>query len=247
MMDPERLMFDPGASELDRELIASWSAVRPSPASKARVLAALGVTTIAGTAAATTVGGSVAPKAAAAIGMVWLKWMAAGVVAVGVAGGVAYGVSRSEQEAPPASTTTVTTTTASAGAGHEKAAAPAAAVASSDVPVVSTNDLPRSAPATRAAPLAKPLSSAELAEQVAALDRARGALESGDATSAIGLVDAYEAHYPSGAFLQEAELLRVQSLYKKGDRAPADAAAKRFLDAYPKSPHAGRVRALLGT
>jgi outer membrane protein assembly factor BamD (BamD/ComL family) len=60
------------------------------------------------------------------------------------------------------------------------------------------------------------------------------------------LVDAYEAEYPGGAFTQEAEVVRVDALVREGNRAEAERAGKRFLSAYPKSPHAARVRTLLG-
>jgi outer membrane protein assembly factor BamD (BamD/ComL family) len=85
----------------------------------------------------------------------------------------------------------------------------------------------------------------DLASQVAALDRARSALRAGDGARARRLVDDYEARYPSGAFVQEAEIVRIEALLAQGDRPAAQTAAGRFLAQYPSSPHASRVRALV--
>jgi outer membrane protein assembly factor BamD (BamD/ComL family) len=81
---------------------------------------------------------------------------------------------------------------------------------------------------------------------VAALDRARSALRDGNSIEALRLVDDYEARYPAGAFLQEAEAVRIEALIKQGDSSGAQAAATRFLTRYPSSPHAARIRALAG-
>jgi outer membrane protein assembly factor BamD (BamD/ComL family) len=90
-----------------------------------------------------------------------------------------------------------------------------------------------------------PPAASSLAQQVAAVDRARAALDTGDAVRARHLVDSYEAEYPSGAFTQEAEVVRIEALVREGNRAEAERVGKRFLSAYPKTPHAVRVRALL--
>jgi len=46
---------------------------------------------------------------------------------------------------------------------------------------------------------------------------------------------------------QEATLLRVQALMKRGDRAAARDVAERFLASHPSSPHEQKMRRLLET
>lgn len=228
MNEMNRLVVDPRSSRLELEILASWRRESPDPAGKERMLAALGLG-LAAPIATTAAAGSLAPKAISTIGwMVWGKWIAIGVAGLAVAGGVAHSWS-----APPSAiiaNAPVTTTVA----------APAAQPAP-EAPIVDTATIVAPAPVRASAPV----SSASLTEQVAAIDHARAALESGDATGAIAQVDAYEARYSDGAFRQEADLLRIEALDKRGEHSKATAAGRRFLKAYPKSPHAARVRALL--
>ncbi len=112
-------------------------------------------------------------------------------------------------------------------------------------PPAATAAPPATAPRAPVARASRPASES-ISEQIAELDRARAALDAGSTERALHLVDAYEASYPSGALVQEAELLRVEALVRAGNRPDAERAGKRFLAAYPKSPHAARVRALLG-
>jgi len=85
-----------------------------------------------------------------------------------------------------------------------------------------------------------------LGEQVSALDHARRALADADPAGAIRMLDDYEARFPHGALVEEAEVLRVESLLAAKDHAGAARAGSRFLAVHPSSPHATRVRALLG-
>jgi hypothetical protein len=86
-----------------------------------------------------------------------------------------------------------------------------------------------------------------LGDEIARLDRGRTALGAGDAPHAVQLVDDYERRWPRGAFLQEAEMLRIEALVREGERDAASGAADRFLVAYPASPHLARLRALTGS
>lgn len=237
MSELRRLVVDPGASRVELEILGSWRQERPDPESKERMLAALGVGLVAAP-IATTVAGSVAPKAISTVGwLVWGKWIGIGVAALALAGGVAH---QAMKEDP-----TVTLARSTISAPPIAAPVTPAPVVEIDTPA---NDTP-AAPAQRSGSIARtspaPVVSASLSEQVAAMDRARAALDSGDTKSAIALVDAYEARFSDGAFRQEAELVRVEALSKSGEHAKAAAAGKQFLQAYPKSPHAARVRALL--
>jgi TolA-binding protein len=168
---------------------------------------------------------------------------------------------------PPVAATTRSTSTPKLAAATPAVTAPTVAVASDPIatapavvepPAISPGDLkaapsvrapstaaPRAAATTSVAPVAAAPAGGSLPAEIAALDRARKALEGGDPAQALGLVDAYEAQYPNGTFSEEAEVLRVEALAKRGDRARATAAGQRFLAAHPTSPHAARIRAIL--
>lgn len=263
MSDPRRILDGPEASPFERELLESWSAEQPSAASRARALAiagaAAGTLAAAATAAsASTTGagaaaGAAAPNAAGAGLAVSLKWgfLFAFVAASAVAGIVVLGGSHAS-EAPPAATgtttaaatavTTVEPTNPSAPAVEPKALSPAdlpPAAAPAAVPAPSPNAR------ASAAAAAAPSSESSLSGEIAAFDRARAAFDAGDSDRALALVDAYEKRFPAGTFVQEAEVLRVQALSRKGDAAGARRAGQRFLAAHPTSPHAARIRAIL--
>jgi outer membrane protein assembly factor BamD (BamD/ComL family) len=90
-------------------------------------------------------------------------------------------------------------------------------------------------------------SSPNLGLEIAQVDRARRALAEGNAGEAQRLLDEYQHEFPRGRLGQEAVALRVEALLKQGNRGAATALAAPFLAAYPASPAAARVRALLGT
>jgi hypothetical protein len=101
---------------------------------------------------------------------------------------------------------------------------------------------PTQSPATATTPRASP----GLAEEIAAIDRARSALTDGDPTRSLRLIDRYEQRFRNGAFVEEAEVLRIEAHLRRGERTAASRVGARFLAAHPSSLHAARVRALLG-
>jgi hypothetical protein len=84
-----------------------------------------------------------------------------------------------------------------------------------------------------------------LPQQVLSLDRARVALNSGDAGAALAEIAHYRSAWPSGVFLTEASVLEIQALAKRGEVALAGARAQAFVTAHPDSPQAERLRALI--
>jgi hypothetical protein len=82
-------------------------------------------------------------------------------------------------------------------------------------------------------------------KEVSTLDRAREALAVGDAPSALEALGQHESEFASGALGPEAELLRIQALIARREHNSAAVMARGFLMKNPKSPHVGRVRALL--
>ena len=237
MKDPTRLLASTDSTDLEKELLSSWDE-RPASDARAKTLAMLGVagaTTIAGA----TAGASIAPKAAAAGWLAIAKWIGVAVIAIGAAA-AGIGVATRHHDAPAPPVTTAVSIRATA--------APPIVTATATTIETPTQAIELPAETHRAPPathVAQPAAST-LGEQVAALDRARVALDANDGAKARKLVDAYEAEYPGGIFTQEAEVVRIESLAHDGNRAEAERAGKRFLAAYPKSPHAARVRTLLG-
>ena len=88
-------------------------------------------------------------------------------------------------------------------------------------------------------------SGSSLAEQVQSLDRARVALNSGDAGSALREISRYRKAWPHGVFLTEASVLEIEALAARGERSLAAARAASFVAAHPDSPQAERLRRLI--
>jgi hypothetical protein len=119
---------------------------------------------------------------------------------------------------------------------------PTDTVVPSDPPSV---DGPVVAPAPRAVKAA-PAASADINGEIAAISQARGALDKGNARGALAALDRYQQDFPHGALSPEATVLRIEALNVAGDRARAKSLGEAFLKAHPKSPHAQRVRSLIG-
>jgi hypothetical protein len=252
MSEPRRFLRDSSATDFERDLLASYAAEQPSSAARARAVAIAGVAavgTVAASAGASAAAGGVAAPKVVAVGvgaLLKVGIVATMVVAVGVVGVV---VERRVHGAAPSADATASpgasvSTSTNASPGESTSARPETrAVSPEDLP-----SAPESAASTHAvarAATSGPRTEGTLAEEIAAFDRARGALEGGQADRALSLIDDYETRFPNGTFGQEAEVLRVKALVHAGDRAGASRAGQRFLAAHPTSPHAARVRAIL--
>jgi hypothetical protein len=87
-----------------------------------------------------------------------------------------------------------------------------------------------------------PLSSpSNLAGEIALLDEARSALRRGEPARALLALERHAREFPGAQLADEAAVLRVEALEKRGDRAAAAVEARRFLSARPDSPHAERI------
>lgn len=84
-----------------------------------------------------------------------------------------------------------------------------------------------------------------LSEELALLDSARARLAAGDASGTLWRLDEYAQGFARGALQPEAMFLRVQALYQAGQHSAAAQVSRHFLNQYPTSPHADRVRALM--
>lgn len=88
---------------------------------------------------------------------------------------------------------------------------------------------------------------ASLPEEIAALDRARTALSSGDVPGALRMLDDYERVLRGTRLTAEATMLRIDALARSGRTAEASALAARFVEANPSSALADRARAFIKT
>ncbi|WP_433934309.1 hypothetical protein AB3662_07305 [Sorangium cellulosum] len=105
--------------------------------------------------------------------------------------------------------------------------------------------LAKAAPAA-SGPRAPERNPSTLASELALLDTARRALRSGDPAAAVALLDRHAREFAGAQLADEAAAIRVEALASKGDRAGARAAARRFLEAHPGSPHVDRVESAAG-
>jgi outer membrane protein assembly factor BamD (BamD/ComL family) len=100
-----------------------------------------------------------------------------------------------------------------------------------------------------AAPPAEPApevhAASRLREESAAVVAAREKLLSGDPVGALRMLDRLRADFPNGALGQEREALTVRALVESGQKEAARKRGEAFLRAFPRSPHAAEVRALL--
>jgi hypothetical protein len=103
---------------------------------------------------------------------------------------------------------------------------------------------PRSG-SSRGAAAPRSATSPALADELAALDRARTALASGDSRRALTLLEGYGRSYPRGRLQLEAEVLRIDALARAGQREAARRRAEAFLRRQPNSVLASRVRSYL--
>jgi TolA-binding protein len=223
-------LIDDGSDE-ERSLLAAARRDRAPRAVQAHVLASLGV--------ASGVAVTTSSASAGILGIA--KWLGAGLIA----GTVVTSGATLLLEHPKASY---------GGAAHE-VPAPAPAVAAA--PAVRRDEAPADPappppavdnPSKKAGPtLASPATpeARRLADEIASLDRARGALGAGDPQKAIRELDRHSREFPRGALAPEAEVLRIESLLRTGQRARAASLARRFLERHGRGPHASRVRSLL--
>jgi hypothetical protein len=249
MSEPRRLLDEGG--DLERSLLRSARGDGPRPGSRNRTLVGLGLAggvaaTVTTTTTATATTALVKSSATAAL----LKWIAAGVVGGLVTVGAVTVIQSSREPAPSRGAPVVARAPAlQSDPRPVEPAAPALPVAA---PPEEPAPIEQAAPSGTSGPapvgttgLARPAPTS-LTEEVAALDGAREALASGDAARALRGLDEHDRRFPGGMLGPEATVLRIEALLLRGDRASAARLGGAFLDAHPRSPHASRLRSLLG-
>ena len=86
-----------------------------------------------------------------------------------------------------------------------------------------------------------------VAEEVAALDRARAHLSAGRAAQALISIQLYERTFPAPVLAEEALALKVEALVRAGRSAEAVTIGDAFLARRPQSPVAARIRRALAS
>jgi hypothetical protein len=239
MTNLERLRV--GGTELEQELLSSALDDAPESRSRQRLLAALGVGTLAVTTAAqgATLGlGAKSATAGKVTLLVVAKWVGGGLLAGAVTAGALGQVSSPRRSV---SAMSEDRPVVQAPVERPRVGKPLA--------VAAAEELPAPPPVLPSQP--KPGAPAEVAEpsvtdEVRSLDQARAELGRGQPVRAIAALDLYEGQFPAGVLRPEADLVRLQAYARLGDKHAVGARARAFLEKYPSSPHAPQVRALLG-
>jgi len=164
--------------------------------------------------------------AAGAGGAATVKWIAAGVVAVGGGVAIQQAVSHRDRSPPPPPIS---------------APAPALAPIAEVTPDAAPEPVPVPAPAAAVHRAPEP----SLADEAALLDRARTALQRGDARAALATCDAHVKNFTHGALREERERIAIEALLALGRHGDAEARAQRFDRAFPNSVQSERIHALL--
>ncbi len=236
-MNGPRRLREEGGSALEQALLEAGSSYRSSDAVRARTLAALGVAGSAALTAGTAGGASSALFAKAG----WAKFLVVSGLGTAVAAPAGYYVWQHRETAAAPATPVVAQATEPV---PHAAPTPRPAVPE---PEVANGDEAAAPPAAAPSKVAEPRvsSASSLAQELAALDRVRARLGSGDASDALSLLDDYARTYPRGRLVLEAEVLRIDALAKSGQKAAAGKHADAFLKRHPNSVLASRVRSYL--
>jgi hypothetical protein len=133
----------------------------------------------------------------------------------------------------------------------ESPAPPAAQAGDTVFPPATSEDRPPAKTVPRAAahrlarvggPSRRAVEPSTLAAEVSRIDIARIAIASGDFDGAIRLIERYHDDFPEGALAPDAEVVALEAVVGKNDRAEVGQRARGFLARYPNDPHAARVR-----
>jgi len=104
-------------------------------------------------------------------------------------------------------------------------------------------------PAPRVVAKPAPTADAEVAPSMSEaqfLGQAHTELRQGNAARALSMTAEHRRLYPRAALSQECDLIAVEALVALGRRDEAMARSRAFLDRYPHSAHARRLRTVLG-
>lgn len=178
----------------------------------------------------------------------WLgKAIASAVVTVTVGG---IGVAASgvgDRETSPVSQGVTTSAASPSATPAPTVAEPPAIAKPAELPTPTEAPVVLAPAPTESAPIAKRRTDAPKPEEAPMLAAALDSLNDGDATAALRELARHAKIHPRGNMREEREALRVVALCKAGRTADAASARTKFLDEYPSSPHASRVKTSCST
>jgi hypothetical protein len=232
-------LLDETENETERALLQAGRSYRGSRETMAKTLAALGLAGATATAATTTASAA----SAATLAPVAKAWGVKLLLAVSVVSAVAavpigYQIFARKQ---PAAASVMPSRSVPSAAGQP--AALGATLSADPLPTPDAAKLPRTGPRTPDSAAGGPV---PLGRELAALDAARSTLVQGNPQAAILLLDGYAQTCPHGRLELEAELLRMEALFKGGQVDAARRRASTFLKRHPTSVLAARARSYLG-
>jgi hypothetical protein len=85
----------------------------------------------------------------------------------------------------------------------------------------------------------------QLKEEAELLRRARAHLRAGELAATLALLETSRRRFAAPELSQERESLMIELLFRRGETAAAAARARRFIAAFPESPHAGRLKSFI--
>jgi hypothetical protein len=258
MNEPKRWLEEEAPGPI-RAMLLSARDEEPSRAGMERTLTAVGVSAAVASGAASAAGATAVKTSTAALGWIAVKWSLVGAATAVAAFGGAHMAERAfsstSRSSPPKAARADAKLHATTPAPIPLAP-PSAPVEPSTAELAPERDTAEKVEVVPRAPLS-PLPSeqsgsasspsadtARLLEEVRAVDRARAALSSGNAASALSVLDAYTVAFPHPSFEPEALYLRMQALLATGDPA-ARTIADRLVRSFPNAPQAARARAVL--
>lgn len=251
MSEPTKLIHQ---RSLEGALLRAVRREAPPARAHERMLSTLGIAATVATATTAKVAAAAAvanakPAATAITAAFVAKWAIVGsvgaLVAVGVAREVPVLFSQSPHSAaaPSAnSTRSLSGPTKAIRTGENGTVGEPTTVATSET---APNDARSQSRAPKPTSSVRPPAGSDLVAEVSAIDEARTAAAAHDPARTLVLLDAYRRQFPNGSLQPEAQLLRIEALIQRGQRAQALPIARRLLEAAPDGPLAERIHGLL--
>jgi hypothetical protein len=251
MNDPERLLDGDSESPLVRTMISAARDEQPPERALQRTLlavgagvAVLGASAAAGGASIGATSSAIQATTTTSFGLI-AKWLGIGASAGLLTAGAALQVEQHFADRPtPRLTAAPPAAVEAAPANQAGAPRPIAPTQRDPEPGAKQPAKARPPALAPSEPLLEE-DDPSLNAEVAALDRARKALASGNSERALAELGAYNKEFPAGRLGPEALFLRMEAAAHRGDHAAAESAARQLLASHPNSPHAARARAVL--
>jgi hypothetical protein len=267
MTDPKRLLE--GGTELEARLLASALEDAPGRGLERRVQVAVGIGGIAmGAGTASTTAAAAASKAIPLLSLGVAKWV--GIVAIGTGAMVGAAVIvRPEvglRHAPVRSVSPTRPTGAPGAAVGPAMTAPPPNAAQPWIPpippiaisppaphpatldragVPSTTNHPQALAASPSAVVPTETTTDLLVSELAMLDSAHKALDSGDTQLALATLDRHDLEFAHGDLAPESLVLRIEAYAQRRDDVKVRELGQSFLSRYPAHPQSGRVQLLM--